>query len=105
MEIDIEELKKVTLYCPTYKVDDNMNFIAFGDENNFKIAVFTTEEQYEAGYEYLKLDQQEQEYSLYTTDMELFIELAVNDDGFSGLIVNLPEDNMIVDSEKLASLK
>lgn len=105
MEINKEELKNVTLYCPTYPVGDDMNFVAFGDENDFKIAVFTTEEKYDEGFKYLKLDQQEVEYSLYTTDMELFIELAINDDGFSGLIVNLPEDNMIVNKENLANLK
>ncbi|MDO5849483.1 MAG: hypothetical protein Q4P18_08100 [Methanobrevibacter sp.] len=103
MEINNEEFKEIQLFCPTYPIGEDMNFVAFGDENDFKIPVFTNHESYKEGYKYLKLDEQEQEYNLYTTKMNFFIQLAANDPGFTGLIVNLPEDKMILDKEKLLS--
>ncbi len=33
--------------------------------------------------------------------MSLFIQLAANDPGFKGLIVNIPEEKVILDSKKI----
>lgn len=103
MEFNEDEFKEITLYCPTYPTGEDMNFIAFGDSENFKIPVFTNHDSYKKGFKYLKLDEQDQEYNLYTTHMNFFIQLASNDPGFSGLIVNVADDKMVLDKEKLLS--
>ena len=101
MEIDKNEFENITLFCPTYPSGEDMNFVAFGDNNDFKIPVFTNQEYYKEGFKYLKLDEQEQEYNLYTTKMGFFIQLAANDPGFGGLIVNIPEEKTVLDRKKL----
>ncbi len=102
MEINDEEFREITLFCPTYSSGDDMNFVAFGDSENFKIPVFTNHESYKKGFEYLKLSEQDQEYNLYTTHMNFFIQLASNDPAFTGLIVNIGDDDKIIlDKEKL----
>lgn len=102
IEIDKNKFENITLFCPTYSSEkNNINFAAFGDKKNFKIAVFTNEEYYKKGFQYLKLDQKKQKYKLYTTKMTLFIQLAANDPGFKGLIVNIPEEKIILDSKKI----
>ena len=103
MEINNDDFKEIELFCPTYASGNDMNFVAFGSADDFKIPVFTNHENYKEGFEYLKLGEQNQEYNLYTTHMNFFIQLAVNDSGFTGLIVNLPESNIILDKEKLLS--
>lgn len=103
MEINNDDFKEIELFCPTYPAGEDMNFVAFGSAEDFKIPVFTNHESYREGFEYLKLDQQDQEYNLYTTHMNFFIQLAANDPGFTGLVVNLPEDGIILDREKLLS--
>lgn len=103
MEIDNQEFENITLFCPTYPTGEDMNFVAFGNSEDFKIPVFTNQEYYKKGFEYLQLDKQDQEYNLYTTKMGFFIQLAANDPGFTGLIVNIPEEKIILDKEKLLS--
>ncbi len=103
MEINNDDFKEIELFCPTYPAGEDMNFVAFGSAEDFKIPVFTNHESYREGFEYLKLGEQDQEYNLYTTHMNFFIQLAANDPGFTGLIVNLPEDGIILDKEKLLS--
>lgn len=100
MEINKDEFKEIELFCPTYPTGEDMNFVAFGSEDDFKIPVFTNHESYIEGFEYLKLGEMEQEYNLYTTRMNFFIQLALNDPGFTGLIVNIP-DKVILEKEKL----
>lgn len=103
MEISNDDFKEIELFCPTYSSGKSMNFVAFGTADDFKIPVFTNYESYKEGFEYLKLGEQDQEYNLYTTNMNFFIHLAANDAGFTGLIVNLPEEKIILDKEKLLS--
>lgn len=101
MEINNEEFKNITLYCPTFPNGEDLEFVAFGDANDFKIAVFTNHESYKDGFEYLKLDKHDQEYNLHTTHMAFFIQLAVNDENFTGLIVNIADDKILLEREKL----
>ncbi len=41
MEIKNEDFKEIKLFCPTYSAGKDMNFVAFGAADDFKIPVFS----------------------------------------------------------------
>lgn len=83
--------------CPTIGEDHEKDFLVSGSIDDFKIIVFSSLEEYEKGFEYLKLA----DYNPTEVSDELFIELAKNDDTFSGLILNIHNENKIITKEEL----
>ena len=83
--------------CPTIGEDHEKDFLVIGSIDDFKIIVFSSLEEYEKGFEYLKLA----DYNPTEVSDELFSELAKNDDTFSGLILNIHNENKIITKEEL----
>ena len=71
--------------CPTIGEDHEKDFLVSGSLDDFKIIVFSNLDEYERGFEYLELA----DYEPTEVSDELFMELAKNDDAFSGLILIL----------------
>ena len=78
--------------CPTLGEDHEKDFLVCGSLDNFKIIVFSNLEEYWKGFEYLNLV----DYKPCEVEDELFFELAKNDDAFSGLILNIHNENKII---------
>ncbi len=83
--------------CPTIGEDHEKDFLVSGSIDDFKIIVFSSLEEYEKGFKYLKLA----DYNPTEVSDELFSELAKNDDAFSGLILNIHNENKIITKEEL----
>lgn len=83
--------------CPTLGHDHEKDFLVIGKIDDFKIIVFSDLENYFEGFEYLKLS----DYEPCEVKDELFRELAKNDDEFSGLILNIHNENKIITKEEL----
>ena len=83
--------------CPTLGDDHEKDFLVTGSLDDFKIIVFSSLEEYEKGFEYLELI----DYIPTEVSDELFHELALNDDAFSGIILNIHSENKIIKKEEL----
>ena len=83
--------------CPTIGEDHEKDFLVTGSLDDFKIIVFSNLEEYEKGFEYLELS----DYEPTEVSDKLFHELALNDDAFSGLILNIHSENRTISKEEL----
>ena len=83
--------------CPTIGEDHEKDFLVTGSLDDFKIIVFSDLKEYEKGFEYLKLA----DYKPTEVSDELFCELALNDDAFSGFILDIHSKNKIISKEEL----
>lgn len=83
--------------CPTLGEDHEKDFLVCGSLEDFKIIVFSNLDEYEKGFEYLKLS----DYKPCEVSIELFKELAKKDIEFSGLILNPHSENRIILKEEL----
>ena len=83
--------------CPAIGKDHEKDFLVWGSPDDFKIIVFSDMEEYEKGYEYLELT----DYEPCEVSMELFKNLAENDNEFSGIILNIHSENKIITKEEL----
>ncbi len=83
--------------CPTIGEDHEKDFLVTGSLDDFKIIVFSSLEEYEKGIEYLQLA----DYKPTEVSDELFHELALNDDAFSGLILDIHSAKKIISKEEL----
>ena len=83
--------------CPTIGEDHEKDFLVTGSLEDFKIIVFSDIEEYEKGFEYLELA----DYRPTEVSDELFMELAKNDDEFSGLILNIHDENRVISKDEL----
>ena len=83
--------------CPTIGKDHERDFLVSGSLDDFKIIVFSSMEEYEKGFEYLELV----DYEPTEVSDVLFHELALNDDAFSGLILNIHSENRTITKDEL----
>ena len=83
--------------CPTIGKDHEKDFLVSGSLDDFKIIVFSSMNEYEKGFKYLELV----DYEPTEVSDKLFHELALNDDDFSGLILNIHSENKIITKEEL----
>ena len=83
--------------CPTIGKDHEKDFLVTGSLDDFKIIVFSSLDEYEKGFEYLELV----DYEPTEVTDELFHKLALNDDAFSGLILDIHSKNKIISKEEL----
>ena len=84
--------------CPTIGEDHERDFLVTGSLDDFKIIVFSSLEEYEKGFEYLKLA----DYEPTEVSDKLFCELAKNDDAFGGLVLDIHSENKkIISKEEL----
>ena len=83
--------------CPTIGEDHEKDFLVMGSLDDFNIIVFSNLDEYERGFEYLELA----DYKPTEVSDELFMELAKNDDAFSGLILDIHSKNKIITKEEL----
>ena len=82
--------------CPTLGDDHEKDFLVVGSPENFKIIVFSNMEEYKKGFEYLELA----DYKPCEVSMDLFEELARNDEEFSGIILDIHSENRIISKEE-----
>lgn len=101
------EIKDAHFITPAYLLEgEHYNFVAFGAENNtFRIPVFSNEEEYNKGYDFLKLGEKEEDYIPLVVSSELFMALANNDDAFNGIVLDVHDGKYVIakDILKLAS--
>ena len=83
--------------CPTIGEDHEKDFLVTGSLDDFKIITFSSIEEYEKGFEYLDLAN----YEPCEVSIELFRELAKNDDEFSGIILDIHSKNKIISKKEL----
>ena len=83
--------------CPTLGENHEKDFLVTGSLDDFKIIVFSNLDEFKKGFEYLKLD----DYKPTEVSDELFHKLALNDDAFSGLILNIHNENKLISKEEL----
>ena len=90
----------MSFICPTLGEDHEKDFLVMGNLDDFKIIVFSDLENYEKGYEYLELA----DYQPCEVSCELFKELAKKDNEFTGLILNIHDENRIITKEEIGKL-
>lgn len=83
--------------CPALGDGHERDFLVVGSPEDFKILVFSDIDEYEKGFEYLKLA----DYEPCEVSCELFRELAQNDDEFTGIILNIHSENRTVSKKEL----
>ena len=83
--------------CPTLGEDHEKDFLVTGSLDDFKIIVFSDLNEYAKGFEYFELA----DYEPTEVSDELFKELAKNDEAFSGIILNIHNENKIISNEEL----
>lgn len=83
--------------CPTLGKDHEKDFLVTGTLEDFKIIAFSSLEEYEKGFDYLELV----DYEPTEVSIELFQELSRNDDEFSGIILNIHNENKFVSKKEL----
>ena len=83
--------------CPALGDDHEKDFLVCGSLNDFKIIAFSSMDEFEKGFEYLKLS----DYKACEVSDELFSELAHNDSAFSGIILDIHSQNKIISKEEL----
>lgn len=86
--------------CPTLGEDHERDFLVMGSLEDFKIIVFSDMENYEKGFEYLEIA----DYKPCEVSINLFKNIAENDDEFSGLILNIHSENKIITKEEIRNL-
>jgi uncharacterized ubiquitin-like protein YukD len=86
--------------CPTLGEDHEKDFLVMGKLDDFKIIVFSDMENYNEGFEYLEIA----DYEPCEVSIDLFKELAKNDDEFSGLILDIHSKNKIITKEEILKL-
>ena len=86
--------------CPTLGEDHEKDFLVMGNLDDFKIIVFSDMDNYNKGFEYLELA----DYKPCEVSIDLFKELAKNDDEFSGLILDIHSKNKIISKEEIRRL-
>ena len=83
--------------CPAIGEDHERDFLVTGSLEDFKIIAFSSMEEYEKGFEYLELA----DYEPCEVSIELFRELAKNDNEFSGVILDIHSKNKIISKKEL----
>ncbi len=83
--------------CPAIGEGHEKDFLVTGSHEDFKIIVFSSLEEYEKGFEYLKL----MDYEPCKVSIELFQELAKNDDEFSGIVLDIHSKNRVISKKEL----
>ncbi len=83
--------------CPAIGEDHERDFLVMGKPEDFKIIAFSNMEEYEKGFEYLELE----DYKPCEVSIELFKELAKNDDEFSGVILDIHSKNKVISKKEL----
>lgn len=83
--------------CPAIGKDHERDFLVMGSPEDFKIITFSNMDEYEKGFEYLELA----DYEPCEVSIELFRELAKNDDEFSGIILDIHSKNRIISKKEL----
>ena len=83
--------------CPTIGEDHEKDFLVTGSLDDFMIIVFSSVEEYEKGFEYLELS----DYKPTEVSEELFHKLALDDDAFSGLVLDIHSQKKIISKEEL----
>ena len=86
--------------CPTLGEDHEKDFLVMGSLDDFKIIVFSDMDNYNKGFEYLEIV----DYKPCEVSVDLFKELAKNDDEFSGLILNIHDEKKIITKEEILKL-
>lgn len=86
--------------CPTLGEDHERDFLVMGKIDDFKIIVFSDMENYKKGFEYLEII----DYEPCEVSVDLFKELAKNDDEFSGLILDIHSKNRTITKEEILKL-
>lgn len=77
--------------CPAIGEGHERDFLVTGSPDDFKIIAFSSIEEYEKGYEYLKLEG----YEPCEVSVDLFKELSKNDDAFSGIILDIHNEKKV----------
>ena len=83
--------------CPAIGEGEERDFLVMGSLENFKIIAFSNMKEYEKGFEHLELA----DYEPCEVSIELFKELAKNDDEFSGVILDIHSKNRIITKKEL----
>ena len=83
--------------CPTIGSDHEKDFLVTGSIDEFKIIVFSNLDEYKKGIEYLELA----DYEPTEVSDELFHQLALNDDAFGGVVLDIHNENRIISKEEL----
>ena len=86
--------------CPTLGEDHEKDFLVMGNPDDFKIIVFSDIDNYNEGFEYLEIA----DYKPCEVSIDLFRELAKNDDEFSGIILNIHSENKTITKEEILKL-
>lgn len=86
--------------CPTLGEDHEKDFLVMGNPDDFKIIVFSDMDNYNKGFEYLEIS----DYKPCEVSIDLFRELAKNDDEFSGIILNIQSENKTITKEEILKL-
>ena len=86
--------------CPTLGEDYEKDFLVMGNLDDFKIIVFSDIDNYNEGFEYLEIA----DYKPCEVSIDLFRELAKNDDEFSGIILNIHSENKTITKEEILKL-
>lgn len=83
--------------CPAIGDDHERDFLVCGSLDDFRIIVFSDKKEYEKGFEYLELA----DYEPCEVSLHLFQELSRNDDAFSGIILNIHDENKFISKKEL----
>ena len=86
--------------CPTIGEGHEKDFLVTGSLEDFRIIVFSDLEEYQKGFEYLKLV----DYEPTEVSIELFQELSRNDEDFSGIILNPHDENRLISKKELLEM-
>lgn len=86
--------------CPTIGKDHEKDFLVTGSLEDFKIIVFSDLEECEKGFNYLKLA----DYEPTEVSIELFQELAKNDEEFNGIILNPHDKNQTISKKEILDM-
>lgn len=86
--------------CPTLGEDHEKDFLVTGSLDDFRIIAFSDMDNYKKGFEYLEII----DYEPCEVSVDLFKELAKNDDAFSGIILNIHEEKRIITKEEIRKL-
>lgn len=83
--------------CPTIGEDHEKDFLVTGSLDDFKIIVFSDLDEYEKGFIYLEIE----DYEPTEVSPNLFKELSRNDDAFSGIILNIHDENRFISKKEI----
>lgn len=91
----IKLLENAEFITPAKLIDgEHYDFLAFGSEKSqFRVPVFSNKDEYDKGVEHLKLDNN---YEPLVVSIELFKNLAKNDESFNGLILDIHSGKYII---------